>query len=159
MQCELCGRDVNKLVPVRVEGVEMMVCSDCAKYGVTPKTYSRIPKLGKKSIPRSGGSSRRIYRPKRDVFDTIKTIVEDYGEIIREARIKKGMSIEELARKVGIKVSTLHKIESGQLEPEEKYIRRLEKELKISLYEEGSEEFSSGGGKDLTLGDFIKFKK
>ncbi|HIP84156.1 MAG TPA: TIGR00270 family protein [Methanothermococcus okinawensis] len=144
MQCELCGREVEKLLPVKVEGVEMLVCSNCAKYGVTPKTYSRKPKLGKKSIPR-GSRGRRVYRPKRDVFDSLKTIVEDYGEIIREGRIKRGMSIEELARRVGIRVSTLHKIESGQLEPEEKYIRRLEKELNISLYEEGGEGHDSQG--------------
>jgi len=158
MQCELCGRRVEKLIPVRVEGVEMLVCSNCAKYGVAPKTSLRKERVGKKSTPRGTGG-RRVYRPKRDVFDTLKTLVEDYGEVIREARIKRGMSIEELARKVGIRVSTLQKIESGQLEPEEKYIRRLEKELKISLYEEGGEEFSGGGGGDLTLGDFIKFKK
>ena len=144
MQCELCGREVEKLLPVKVEGVEMLVCSNCAKYGVTPKTYSRKPKLGKKSIPR-GSRGRRVYGPKRDVFDSLKTIVEDYGEIIREGRIKRGMSIEELARRVGIRVSTLHKIESGQLEPEEKYIRRLEKELNISLYEEGGEGHDSQG--------------
>ncbi|HIQ38769.1 MAG TPA: TIGR00270 family protein [Methanothermococcus okinawensis] len=158
MQCELCGRNVDKLVPVRVEGVEMLVCSDCAKYGVTPKTYSRKPKLGKKSTPRGAGG-RKVYRPKRDVFDTLKTIVEDYGEIIREARIRRGMSIEELARKIGMKASTLQKIESGQLEPEEKYIRRLEKELNISLYEEGGEEYSSHQSKSFTLGDFIKVRK
>jgi len=157
MQCELCGRDVDRLVPVRVEGVEMLVCSNCAKYGITPKTYSRKPKSGKK-IPRSTGG-KRIYRPKRDIFDTLKTLVEDYGEVIREARIRRGMSIEELARKVGIKVSTLHKIESGQLEPEEKYIRKLEKELNICLYEEGGEESSNEGSRDFTLGDFIKVRR
>ena len=89
----------------------------------------------------------------------MKTLVEDYGEVIREARIKRSMSIEELARKVGIKVSTLQKIESGQLEPEEKYIRKLEKELNISLYEEGGEEYSSGQSREFTLGDFMKIKR
>ncbi|GBF35963.1 multiprotein bridging factor aMBF1 [Methanofervidicoccus abyssi] len=158
MQCELCGRNVDKLVPVRVEGVEMLVCSDCAKYGVTPKTYSRKPRLGMKGSPK-GTESRKVYRPKRDVFDTLKTIVEDYGEIIREARIRKGMNIEELARKIGMRVSTLQKIESGQLEPEEKYIRRLEKELNISLYEEGGGEYSNQQSKSFTLGDFIKVRK
>ena len=160
MQCELCGKEVKKLIPVRIEGVEMQVCEECAKFGVAPKSYSRKPKtiLGR-SAPQTK-KTKTTMRPKRDLFDSLKTIVEDYGDIIKEARMKKGMDLKELAKRVGIKESTLHKIERNELEPEEKYVKRLEKELNISLYEEGEQDYNMSSSRDeFTLGDFIKIKK
>jgi putative transcription factor len=158
MQCELCGKESKKLIPVRIEGVEMQVCEECAKFGITPKSYSRKPKsiLGKKP----SNTKKTIKRPKRDIFDSLKTIVEDYGDIIKEARMKKGMDLKELAKRVGIKESTLHKIERNELEPEEKYVKRLEKELNISLYEESEQDYNMDSSRDeFTLGDFVKIKK
>lgn len=110
-----------------------------------------MPQNNKKTVRR---------RPTRDIFDNLKIIVEDYGTIIKEAREKKGMKLEDLARKIGIKESTLHKIERNELEPEEKYVKRLEKELNINLYEEGEQEYSAGSSEqEFTLGDFVKVKK
>jgi putative transcription factor len=156
--CELCGKETTKLYKVRIEGAEMTVCKECAKFGVTPKSYSRI---GTGKIPASKKTStKKAKRPYRDLFDNLKTLIEDYGDVIREAREKKRLTIEELAKRVGIKVTTLHKIERNELEPEEKYVKRLEKELGISLYEEGDIEYDVGGGDEgLTLGDFIKMRK
>ncbi|AEF96367.1 multiprotein bridging factor aMBF1 [Methanotorris igneus] len=156
--CELCGKETTKLYKVRIEGAEMAVCKECAKFGVTPKSYSRLG-VAKTSTSKTT-STKKPKRPYRDLFDNLKTLVEDYGDIIREAREKKGLTIEELAKRVGIKVSTLHKIERNELEPEEKYVKRLEKELGISLYEEGDIDYSvSSGDEGLTLGDFIKIKR
>jgi putative transcription factor len=158
MQCELCGKEAKKLIAVRIEGVEMQVCEECAKFGVSPKSYSRKPKILGKGAPQTN-QSRRL-RPKRDLFDSLKTVVEDYGNIIKKGRMKKGIDLKELAKRVGIKESTLHKIERNELEPEEKYVKRLEKELNISLYEEGEQDYSMSSSRDeFTLGDFIKIKK
>ncbi|AEH06894.1 multiprotein bridging factor aMBF1 [Methanothermococcus okinawensis] len=157
MQCELCGKEVNKLITVRIEGVEMQVCEECAKFGVSPKSYSRKPK---RVLGRGAPQKKIIKKPRRDLFDNLKELVEDYGTIIKEARMKKGMDLKELAKRVGIKESTLHKIERNELEPEEKYVKRLEKELNISLYEEGDEEYKDNTSRDeFTLGDFIKVKR
>ncbi len=159
MQCELCGKEVKKLITVRVEGVEMQVCEECAKFGVTPKSYSRKPKtiLGK-GMHQTARKNKR--KPKKDIFDNLKTIVEDYGDVIKEARLKKGMDLKELSRRVGIKESTLHKIERNELEPEEKYVRKLERELNIELYENDEQNYNMDSSKnEYTLGDFIKIKK
>ncbi|WP_292461163.1 multiprotein bridging factor aMBF1 [Methanothermococcus sp.] len=158
MQCELCGKEVNKLRTVKIEGVEMQVCDECAKFGVSPKSYSRKPK---KFLGRGAPQTKKtIRRPKRDLFDSLKMIVEDYGDVIKEARMKKGMDLKELAKRVGIKESTLHKIERNELEPEEKYVKRLEKELNITLYEEGEQEYNTCSSRnEFTLGDFVKIKK
>ena len=161
MQCELCGKEDKKLTTVRIEGVEMQVCSECSKYGVIPKTYSKKPKP--RGIIKTNPTNKKTtsyIRPRRDIFDNLKTIVEDYGNIIKEAREKKGMSIKDLAKKVGIKESTLHKIERNELEPEEKYISKLERELNIVLYEEGNQEYNTNtSNEEITLGHFIKVKK
>jgi len=160
MQCELCGKEDKKLTLVRIEGVEMQVCSECAKYGVVPKTYSKKPKSRGIIKPNFNNKKTTYIRPKRDIFDNLKTIVEDYGNIIKEAREKKGMGIKDLAKKVGIKESTLHKIERNELEPEEKYISRLERELNIVLYEKENQEYNNNTIKEeITLGHFIKVKK
>ncbi len=161
MQCELCGKEAKKLTTVRIEGVEMQVCEECAKFGITPKTYSRKPKpvLGRRGVSQTN-KINKTYRPKRDLFDSLKTIIEDYGEVIKEARMKKGMDLKELAKRVGIKESTLHKIERNELEPEEKYVKRLEKELNITLYEENETEYNMGSSREeYTLGDFVRIKK
>ncbi|MDK2790330.1 MAG: putative transcription factor [Methanothermococcus sp.] len=159
MLCELCGKEVKNLLHVRIEGAEMQVCEECAKFGIAPKSYSRKPRAVGTKMPQNNKKTVRR-RPTRDIFDNLKIIVEDYGTIIKEAREKKGMKLEDLARKIGIKESTLHKIERNELEPEEKYVKRLEKELNINLYEEGEQEYSAGSSEqEFTLGDFVKVKK
>jgi len=56
----------------------------------------------------------------------------------------------------------LQKFERYELEPNEREIKILEKELKISLTESVGEEssyYGSGDEDGFTLGDFIKIKK
>ncbi|ADC70236.1 transcriptional regulator, XRE family [Methanocaldococcus sp. FS406-22] len=162
--CELCGKLTDKLYKVIIEGSEMNVCKECAKFGKSPKTYSR---LGKKTIIGKGTitTNKQVKKPvkrKRDIFDTLPMLREDYGDVIREAREKRGLSIEELAKKLKMKASTLQKFERYELEPNEREIKILEKELKISLTESVGEESSYYGGGDedgFTLGDFIRIKK
>jgi putative transcription factor len=163
--CELCGKLTDKLYKVIIEGSEMNVCKECAKFGKTPKTYSRF---GKKIVGSGAISTtkpkqtKRPIKRRRDIFDTLPMLREDYGDIIREAREKRGLSIEELAKKLKMKASTLQKFERYELEPNEKEIKILERELKISLTESAGEESSYYGDGDedgFTLGDFIKIKK
>ncbi|ENN96568.1 hypothetical protein J422_01560 [Methanocaldococcus villosus KIN24-T80] len=157
--CELCGKLTDKLYKVIIEGSEMMVCEKCKKFGKTPKTYSRI---GKKIPTRDVKTEKRIVkRPRRDLFDKLVELREDYGDVIREAREKLGLSIEELARRLKIKATVLQKFERYELEPNEKEIKLLEKELKINLLANPQEETieSSSEEESFTLGHFLKFKK
>ncbi|ACX73130.1 transcriptional regulator, XRE family [Methanocaldococcus vulcanius M7] len=158
--CELCGKLTEKLYKVVIEGSEMNVCKECAKFGKSPKTYSR---LGKKPTPTSGRTTtKKPVRRKRDLFDSLPVLREDYGDLIREAREKMGLSIEELAKKLKMKSSTLQKFERYELEPNEKEIKILEKWLKISLTENVGEDdqfYSGESDEGFTLGDFIKIKR
>jgi len=55
------------------------------------------------------------------------------GELIREARLRKGLSREELAVRVGCSYFTLRKWEKGEAVPIRMFRKRLEEELGIEL--------------------------
>ncbi len=155
MQCELCGKDCFDCKPSAVDGVRMMLCPGCMKYGegvketVRPSTILHKPPLD------------RIRKPKvKDVYEGMnKELVTGWNELIKSARAKKGLSREELGFKIGERTVTISKIENGDLRPSDEVVKKLEKELGITLIEEvksvstGSTVSRSQG---LTLGDFFK---
>ncbi|WP_457611856.1 multiprotein bridging factor aMBF1 [Methanocaldococcus sp.] len=160
--CELCGKLTDKLFKVMVEGSEMYVCKECLKFGKSPKSYSRVKKKPVAKANNEIKNKVRRVRKRRDVFDNLPTLREDYGDVIRKAREKLGLSIEELAEKLKMKATILHKFERYELEPSDEEIKKLEKFLKIKLTD-SSEEFDyfniSTDNDSFTLGDFIKMKK
>jgi putative transcription factor len=103
----------------------------------------------------------RIRKPKvKDVYEGMnKELVSGWNELIKSARMKKGLSREELGFKIGERTVTISKIENGDLRPSDEVVKKLEKELGITLVEEvrnigaGSSGSRSQG---LTLGDFLK---
>ncbi|MBP2200612.1 putative transcription factor [Methanococcus voltae] len=161
MECELCGKITSELYKSKIEGVEMLLCKECAKFGKSPKTYSRYSLNN--AVPVSSDRPKKAKKPmghKKDMFDDLKVVVEDYGDVIRKARERRNITIKELALKIGMKESTLHKLERGELEPEEKYVKKLENSLGINLYEdsEGYED-TKVKKESFTLGDFVKIKR
>ncbi|MEM1574836.1 MAG: multiprotein-bridging factor 1 family protein [Nitrososphaerota archaeon] len=62
-------------------------------------------------------------------------LIENYGEIIRNARIKMGLSQEELAKQISEKLTIIKKIEQGAFKPPIELARKLEKFLKIKIIE------------------------
>jgi len=56
--------------------------------------------------------------------------------VIRRARLGKGLSLEELAARIGCSYFTLRKWERGESAPIRIFRRRLEEELGIRLSEE-----------------------
>jgi len=155
MQCELCGMDCFDCKPAAVDGVRMMLCPGCMKYGesvketVVPPTSVHKPSLD------------RIRKPKvKDVYEGMnKELVSGWNELIKSARMKKGLSREELGFKIGERTVTIAKIENGDLRPSDEVVKKLEKELGITLVEEvrNIDTGSSGSrSQGLTLGDFLK---
>ena len=160
MQCELCGRDCNGR-PATVEGVRMMLCSDCLKQHGTSVEETPSDLIGVSQRPVLG----RIRKPGvKDVYKNMdKELVSGWNDIVKNARKKKGLSREELGFKIGERTVTIGKIENGDLRPSDKVVKKLEKELGISLVEEvksvSNVSMGSGSGRGLTLGDFIKEEK
>mgnify|MGYP001772651748 CR=1 FL=1 len=157
-KCELCGAEIKGTAyRIVLDGAEMIVCARCAR----GKTVLGTIKLGLES-PRQVSKPRSIGSRVRTQVEEV--IVDGYGEIIRQAREKQGLTRELLAVMVGEKESIIRRIEAEQLEPPIELARKLEKVLKIKLieqYEVGGEDFTGGTGQgdyDLTLGDIAEFK-
>ena len=156
MTCELCGRESKGCRSALVDGVRMMLCPDCIKYG---EGVQEAPK-----VLVGGGrlSHRGVKKPaRRDIYEKMgKELVSNWSEVIKQARVKKGYSREELGFKIGERTVTIAKIENGDLRPSDKMVEKLEKELGISLLEEvkkvSAPTRSSGA---LTLGDFIRHEE
>lgn len=164
MICEICGKDFPHLKKVIVDGVPLMVCQNCARFGEESGA-----KGTKKETPTPSIISHRLEKREkrmqtRTIYDQEEEIlIPDFGEAIRNARMKKGYSQDELAQKLNEKKSVIQKLEHESLIPPDELIKKLEKELNIKLTEKG-ERVSIGGkraesGAGLTIGDLIKIKE
>jgi len=128
------------------------------RHGESVKGVIETPVNVKKSL------LERIRRPKvKDVYKEMdKELVSGWNNLIKRARIEKGLSREKLGFRIGERTVTVAKIENGDLRPSDKIVEKLEKELGITLVEEvrsistGSASSHSDG---LTLGDFLKTEK
>ncbi|TFG09685.1 TIGR00270 family protein [Candidatus Thorarchaeota archaeon] len=182
--CELCGRQMKgRGRQVKIEGAEMLVCHECAiKFGgVSPRSDSSGSSSRSSGRPAWSGSrgpspsSTQTTRtpvkrspPKKKTASQGVTLddmilVEDYAKKIRTARQRAKLTQDELAQKIGERITTLQSIESGRLKPTKKAIRGLERELDISLLEPIAtvpvKTYKKGSFKGTTLGDVVKVKR
>jgi putative transcription factor len=158
MQCELCGIESAECKKALVEGVKLMVCPGCLRHGkVLHENVDGVIDV-KKAILRRAERARRA-----DVYEKMTTeLVPDWSHRIREARVQKGLNREELGFRIGERIVTISKIENGDLRPSDEIVKKLEKELDISLMEEVKPVVTpckSYTGHVLTLGDLLKTKK
>jgi putative transcription factor len=176
--CELCGRNMKgRGRNVTIEGASMLVCPQCAaKFGSQstssqsrPASTPRMrpswiggPERPQHAQPRSAPVPKPKPRSVGVLIDEME-LIEDYAKTIRAARQRKQLSQEELAQKIGERISTLQSIESGRLKPTGKTIRGLERELEISLLEPVGAapiKVSKGtSGAGPTLGDRVVVKR
>ena len=124
--CELCGRQSSEKKKVIVDGTVFNVCLACSKHG-KPYVPSQIAYKKKKAPPARQPSSRITMSDQ-----TILT--QDFALRIREARMKMGLTHEQLAMKMNEKVQLLRKFETGALRPDELLAKKLERFLGIKLY-------------------------
>ena len=89
-------------------------------------------------------------------------LIDNYGAVVRKARLKTGMTEEQFAKSINEKKGTILKIEAQSLIPDDKLISKLEKALGIKLKEavqEGGAVSGSQKSQGMTLGNFIKTEK
>jgi len=171
----MCGTETGSPKTVKIEGAELDVCDDCADFGTevrTEETSSTSTKYSTSSSSGSGsstssrgssGSSDSGGGRRRDMFDEMDEVVQDYDERIRNARESEGLTQEELADQLNEKASLIRKIERGDVLPSDSVQRKLERNLGIDLSMGGGsddDEEWSGGSSDggTTLGDVVKRK-
>jgi len=173
VQCEMCGAETSDPKTVKVEGAELDVCSDCADFGTEVKTEQKSSTSTKYSTSSSSSSSSSSggstgssgsggSRRRKDMFDDMGELAQDYDELIRQAREQKGLSQAELANELNEKASLIRKLERGDTLPSDSVQTKLERNLDIDLDAGGSsggdEDWSGGSATETTLGDVVKRK-
>ncbi|RXK49066.1 multiprotein bridging factor aMBF1 [Halorientalis pallida] len=183
VQCEMCGADTGSPNTVKVEGAELDVCDDCADFGTEVRTQSSSSSSTKYSTSSSSGSGAESSgssggssssgssssggggggRGRRDMFDEMDEVAQDYDQRIRQARETAGLSQEELAKQLNEKASLIRKLERGDTLPSDSVQTKLERALDIVLTEGGGSADDtewSGGSSDgeYTLGDVVQRK-
>ena len=123
--CELCGRQSQEKLKVVVDGTVFNVCVACSKHG-KPYVPPQVAVKKKKSSP--ARQTSRITMSDRTM------LTPDFAGVIREARMKMGMTHEQLAMKMNEKVQILRKFETGAIKPDALLAKKLERFLGIKLY-------------------------
>lgn len=134
-ECEICGSKAEK--KAEIDGVLLSVCEKCAELGKV---------VAEPAPPRPGKTETEDKR----------YVDPGYPEIIKRAREKKGMKIDELARRINEKESVISHLETGQLSPTLGLARKLEEFLGVKLIVEYEEKSYSGSRVDhenVTIGD------
>ncbi|MEM2214447.1 MAG: multiprotein bridging factor aMBF1 [Candidatus Nezhaarchaeales archaeon] len=145
MICELCGKPIiGKPIKSWIEGAQLTVCHRCSRYGSTVKPATQRATL--QQLPK-----RREVRTELENM----VLVGNYNVLIRQARESMGLTQEDLARLIGEKESIIRRLESGRMTPTLELAKKLERLLKIKLYEEvrQEQEVPRPQNFELTLGD------
>jgi putative transcription factor len=157
MQCELCGNECGEAGrKATIDNVEMLLCPSCMKHGKSIAQSPGAPTHIQQSLLRR---QRRIRQ--KDVYEKMdKEIISNLGSVIQDARVKKGLTREQLGFSIGERTVTISKIENDELRPSDKIVKKLEKALDITLFEEvkkvSTPKNIASHGSGLTLGDFIR---
>ncbi|MEM0201440.1 MAG: multiprotein bridging factor aMBF1 [Candidatus Micrarchaeaceae archaeon] len=149
--CEICGKKTESLYIIDVEGAELTTCKKCAE-------GKNVIEIMEENI------NNKKHNPKKSKEETpeVLEIIDNYGDIIRNARESMGVPVKVLAEMINEKESMLIRIEHGRLLPSDKVIYKLEKnlgiELKTTVVEKTSKE-KKDPDSPITLGDAAGFKK
>ncbi|MBS3816423.1 MAG: TIGR00270 family protein [Candidatus Thermoplasmatota archaeon] len=157
MNCELCGKEISQGTTVSIENSEITVCEECKSYGKEvfssdTEDVSDNEILQRIKNKKRSSSSSDIYRGDQ------KELALDYSERIEEARMKKDLTQEELAKKISEKKSVIAKLEREEMRPSDDLRDKLENSLDIELMEkiEKTSTKKSEESEGLTIGDLIE---
>ena len=172
--CDLCGREIEgEPVVVEIEGAVLNLCQRCAARYVNVKGVRVISGSVRQAVEvrqvrpvKAPSTPIQVKKPQRADVSVRQAerleLIENFGEAIREARTRLGISRDVLASMLGIKESTLRNIEEGRLMPDINLARKIEKVLGIRLLVEAEEadvDYVQGGSRELTLGDVVEVRR
>jgi len=168
MPCEMCGKEVPRTKPVQIDGSILDVCNECARF------REDAPPEVPEPTPIASGPAAVATPPPR-IFPTHTSrkkdalsrgeveLVEDFHSRIIKGRRAMDLTQEDLARRINEKKSVISRLETGEMRPSDRLIKKLEGELDIKLKErmdyqlEPTKKQVGTGG--VTLGDLIKREK
>ncbi len=147
MNCDMCGKQIDKLIKIKIDGAILNVCYDCSKFGepVEKKKFNNLSesitiKFPEKKIvvpsrnkPFKKPAAKNNYR-KRENIENME-IVDDYAQLIKNKREQMSMTQDDLAKKIFERKNVLSNIERGELMPNISTAKKLEKILDVKLIE------------------------
>ncbi len=158
MRCEVCGREIFGTPNYRViEGGKLTVCGQCAQFSQQEWDPTR-PQARKTPTRRRSAQPRR--RSDIDSAESLE-LVDDYGMLIKKARQKKGLSIEDFSKQIREKESVVKKLEREKMNPPMNLVKKVQNALGVMILEEGAAKSGSVLSRPMgprTLGDMIKIK-
>ncbi|MDD4878669.1 MAG: multiprotein bridging factor aMBF1 [Candidatus Nanoarchaeia archaeon] len=153
-QCEICGK-ATALCRCIIEGCEMSVCNVCSKYGERKSDFS-MPLVGKKKDARKEKPMETRREDEKEIV-----VSSGAGNRVKDAREKKGLTQEQLAKAIAERSSVIQRIEAGHMAPAIATAEKLEKFLGIKLFEEmEAVEIQKGNSENegFTIADLLKKK-
>ena len=151
--CELCGAEGVSTRRATVSHSKLECCTRCIDSMRLPVDHTPLvletPKAETQVIGRGVSGI--------DIMTKEETeLAGDFHNRIRNARIERGFSQEELARRLNEKVGTVQKAESG-IRPTDKLLEKFSKALGISLMVEsvpsGHTVVASESNREMTISD------
>ena len=119
--CELCGKGRTSVFTIFVSGAKVAACAACSeKRGVSlPSKTTGAPV---KATINHKRTRKNDNRPKFEV-------ASDFHLRIRKAREALGISVQDLGRRLNMRVQDLQRYEGGSVPPDS-VAKKLERELK-----------------------------
>lgn len=160
MLCELCGKETDRLFTVQIESTILKVCKDCSKFGNQAKAGGKEP--ANKLVIENRLQNRERRMKTKDVYEQQEETIElmvDYPKKIKDTREALGWKQEELATKMGERLSIINKLERGDMRPDDALIHKVEKALGIKITERVAvikPEKAAVAKGGMSLSDFIK---
>ncbi|MBU3957687.1 MAG: TIGR00270 family protein [Nanoarchaeota archaeon] len=141
VECEICGSAADR--KAEIEGAVLNVCGSCSKFG--------------KHLIRE---RTKVLNPLRLPEEAQLTMIRNFPEIIRTARMKKQLSQEQLASAIKEKLSLVKRMEESWSPPLQ-IARKIEKFLGIKLVESFQQDAvkKEPVKKDVTIGDVAIMKR
>ena len=163
-ECEVCGRQTDKIVKRQIEGAIVSVCPICARYGGSVS----LAAIGRGAKRQRAKKTHVQVRRRRthvtgDLYEKYE-VIENYHLIVRRRREELGMKQKDLAEKLGIKESMLQKIEAGKFTPDIPTCMKIEAVLGVKILRETADEaipirFEGRVETGPTIGEVLEIKK
>ena len=141
--CELCGAKISVPIKVLIDDVPLSTCFSCSKrgkpYEIKSKSHTNqyfassthILKTSKPTLSKP----TFVKKIKNQIKMSDSNILDpNFPMIIQKARLKKGLTQEQLASQLNEKVTLIKKFENGTLKPDETIAKKLGRILTINLY-------------------------
>jgi putative transcription factor len=97
-------------------------------------TSKTKPTASSNPVARSTASNKSTSTTRKIEMMDNTILNPEFAKLIREARMKKGLTHEQLGAQMNEKANLLKKLETGALKPDELFAKKLQRFLGIHLY-------------------------